>query len=84
MIQHTNGPWRVAYSSRCIVAGSSSETVAVVAGEERDRIGNARAISAVPELIAALRKMMTAGYPDTPAHTAALDNARRALQKAGL
>lgn len=84
MINHTNGPWRVAYNARVVVAGTPSTVICTVSGEESDRLGNARAIAAVPELIAALRGLMTAGYPLTPQHDAAVDIARKALQKAGL
>jgi hypothetical protein len=84
MINHTNGPWRVAYSSRVIVALSPSMVVATIAGEEADRIGNARCIAAVPELISGLRVMLTAGIPGTPQHEAAVKVARAALAKAGL
>jgi len=84
MIQHTNGPWRVAYNARVVVALSPSTVVATVAGEERDRIGNARAIAAVPELIAALQGLLQSGAPGSLSWSIAEPAARAALRKAGL
>lgn len=84
MINHTSGPWRVAYNARVVVAGSPSAIVATIAGTESERLGNARAIHAVPELISAVRVLLTAGYPGTPTHDAALEVGRAALAKAGL
>jgi hypothetical protein len=78
VISHTNGPWRVGYNARVVLALTPSTVICTVSGEESDRLGNARAIAAVPELIDALRKIATPGCAGVT------DIARRALQKAGL
>jgi nitrate/nitrite transporter NarK len=80
VINHTNGPWRVSFESRAIVAEYPSVVIAKIEGELADRIGNARAIAATPALIAACQAVLQSGAGSDDVRL----QVRKALVTAGL
>jgi hypothetical protein len=83
MIQHSNAPWSIGIDSNTIRA-ADGELLAILQGDHRTRYGNALVMYAAPDLVLALRGLITAGNPGSAQHDAAVAKARAALRKAGL
>lgn len=79
MISITSAPWTVAAEHTAVRGGPTRELICVCHGTVAERAGNARAIAAVPAMIAALQAMAQGGDLD-----AARERCRTALKQAGL
>jgi hypothetical protein len=81
VISITSAPWTVLDNS-AIRGGPTRELICICHGTVAERAGNARAISAVPAMIAALQAIVGPGHgfltPDD------IDRCRKALKQAGL
>jgi len=84
MIEHTSGPWRIGIDSSSIRSEPTRELIAIVQGDWRSRRGNALVLAAAPDLVLALRGLMSAGNPGSAEHDAAVAKARAALKRCGL
>ena len=85
---HTPGPWglsKTEWASHAVLADDDVEVCFVCAGEHdaETELANARLIAAAPDMLAALRAMVTAEkYGTTATHDSAMMAVRDALAKA--
>jgi hypothetical protein len=83
MIQHSNAPWTIGIDDRTL-RDERGHLIAILEGAPRDRRGNALVMHAAPDMVLALRGLVSAGNPGSAEHDAAVAKARAALKKAGL